>query len=223
MNRRDALVRVAALMGSSLSAPTLFAIMEGCNSSASREAVARTFTPETMTLLGEVAETIIPKTTTPGAKEAGVADFVKYMITDCYEPKNQQSFFSGLDNLEEKSQKAHQQSFVKLTPAQRTEVFKEIEKEAFDIREKRQKNDEAKKKKATDQSTNQNLNGKSNKDEPTEEEFQLDDFYFIMKDLTILGYFTSEPGATQALDYVPIPGRYDGCIELKPGQKAYAI
>lgn len=47
-------------------------------------------------------------------------------------------------------------------------------------------------------------------------------FFAIARDLTMLGYFTSEIGATQALQYVDVPGRYDGCIDLKPGQKVYA-
>ncbi|TFV92210.1 gluconate 2-dehydrogenase subunit 3 family protein [Algoriphagus kandeliae] len=45
----------------------------------------------------------------------------------------------------------------------------------------------------------------------------------MLRDLTVLGYFSSEIGATQALNYVEVPGRYDGCIDLKPGDKAYAI
>ena len=48
-------------------------------------------------------------------------------------------------------------------------------------------------------------------------------FWRLLKELTLFGYFTSEQGATQALEYVPIPGRYDACIPLKPGQKAYAL
>lgn len=45
----------------------------------------------------------------------------------------------------------------------------------------------------------------------------------MLQDLTVLGYFTSEIGATQQLNYVEVPGRYDGCIDYKPGDKAYAI
>lgn len=45
----------------------------------------------------------------------------------------------------------------------------------------------------------------------------------MLRDLTVLGYFTSEIGASQALNYVEVPGRYDGCIDLKPGDRAYAI
>lgn len=45
----------------------------------------------------------------------------------------------------------------------------------------------------------------------------------MLRDLTVLGYFTSEIGATQQLRFVEVPGRYDGCIDYTPGDKAYAI
>lgn len=48
-------------------------------------------------------------------------------------------------------------------------------------------------------------------------------FFKLIRELTFLGYFTSEIGATQALDYVQVPGRYEGCIPLKSGQRAWAI
>jgi len=44
----------------------------------------------------------------------------------------------------------------------------------------------------------------------------------MIKQLTLWGYFTSEPGATQALRYNPVPGRYIGCIPYKKGDKAWA-
>lgn len=47
-------------------------------------------------------------------------------------------------------------------------------------------------------------------------------YFRMMKQLTLLGYFTSEPGATRALRYNPIPGRFEGCIPYKKGDKAWA-
>ena len=44
----------------------------------------------------------------------------------------------------------------------------------------------------------------------------------LLQELTVLGYFSSEIGATQALAYDPVPGGYRGCIPLAPGQKAWA-
>jgi hypothetical protein len=48
-------------------------------------------------------------------------------------------------------------------------------------------------------------------------------FFLQMKGLTVTGYFTSEIGATKALDYLPIPGRFDGSYPMQKGQKSWAI
>lgn len=47
-------------------------------------------------------------------------------------------------------------------------------------------------------------------------------YFRLMKELTLWGYFTSLPGATLALRYVAVPGRYDGCVPYKKGEKAWA-
>jgi Gluconate 2-dehydrogenase subunit 3 len=48
-------------------------------------------------------------------------------------------------------------------------------------------------------------------------------FFKVLRELTVAGYFTSEIGATQALEYLPIPGRFEGDLPMKPGQKAWAM
>ena len=47
-------------------------------------------------------------------------------------------------------------------------------------------------------------------------------FYTMLLQLTLWGFFISEPGATQALRYNPVPGRYEGCIPYEKGQSAWA-
>jgi gluconate 2-dehydrogenase gamma chain len=47
-------------------------------------------------------------------------------------------------------------------------------------------------------------------------------FVKSLKSLTVLGYATSQPGATQALAYDPSPGGYRGCVDLAPGQRTWA-
>ena len=47
-------------------------------------------------------------------------------------------------------------------------------------------------------------------------------YYAMMKQLTLLGYFTSEIGCTQARRYVETPGHYDGDLPYKKGDKAFA-
>lgn len=46
-------------------------------------------------------------------------------------------------------------------------------------------------------------------------------YFKLMKDLTLLGYFTSEVGCTQALRYVESPGRFDGDVPYHPGDRAW--
>ncbi len=48
-------------------------------------------------------------------------------------------------------------------------------------------------------------------------------FFSLLKELTLIGYFNSELGATKALAYLQIPGSYDGCTDLEPGQKVWAM
>ena len=45
----------------------------------------------------------------------------------------------------------------------------------------------------------------------------------LIKELTLLGYFTSEPGATQALRYDPIPGAFHGSVKLAPADRSWAL
>jgi len=49
---------------------------------------------------------------------------------------------------------------------------------------------------------------------------RLPHYFFVMKELTLLSYFTSEIGCTQALRYVETPGHYDGNVRYHPGEKA---
>jgi hypothetical protein len=54
---------------------------------------------------------------------------------------------------------------------------------------------------------------------PTNEPHAL----LMLKELTLIGYFTSETGATQALEYIPVPGSYNGCMPIGPEQKTWAV
>ncbi len=190
MNRREALNMVALLMGGTVVGGTVF--LEGCKTADKKSVAALPLTKEQMAFLDEVAETIIPTTTTPGAKAAKVGEFMNTMVVDCYEEKDQKVFLEGLAKIDEASQAAYKKDFLSITPEQRKEMLSKIDKEAVDY-------------------------GKSKKPEdPTH-------YFSLMKQLTLLGYFTSEVGATQALRYVAVPGKYEGCIDYKKGDKAWAL
>ncbi len=209
MNRRDALSRVALLMGGTLSAPTLMAFGEGIKT---HQAVGADFSlnDAQRALVAEIAEHIIPKTTTPGAKEAGVGPFIEMMLKDCYKAQEQQNFLEGLADVDAKAMKAHSKNFLQTSSAEQVALLKMVEKETIEL----MKSANVQQVKVGDNVDKEVISSKKLKGTP---------FWRLMKELTLFGYFTSEQGATQALDYVPIPGRYEGCVPLKPGQKAFAL
>jgi hypothetical protein len=187
IGRREAVQRVAAILGGALvGGPALWtgrAHGERRGPSPVQESDAA--------FLDEVAETIIPATGTPGAKAAKVGAFMVLMVADCYEERDQRIFRDGMRQLEERSRAAFSVGFLQATPAQRTTLLTEIDREQKEYMDKRRGG------------------------EPVH-------YFRMMKELTLLGYFTSEIGATQALRYAPIPARFDPCVEYQPGERSWA-
>jgi hypothetical protein len=79
--------------------------------------------------LDEVAETIFPKTSTPGAKDAKVGQFMTVMVKDCYEEKDQVAFRDGMKKIDEACEKMHKHGFMKATPEQRKELLVSLDGE----------------------------------------------------------------------------------------------
>ena len=78
-------------------------------------------------VLGEIAATIIPQTTTLGAKEVNAHLFVLKMVDDCYEEDVQQKFIRGLDQVESDAKKRFGKSFGKCTEKQREDILLAVE------------------------------------------------------------------------------------------------
>jgi hypothetical protein len=187
MERRELLKMIALATGSALIGGELF--LTGCKNAPAIGGT--TFSEEDITFLDEVGETIIPKTTTPGAKDTAIGSFMTVMVNDCYTKNDQQIFHEGIKKLDDASKKANNASFLKSTPEQRTALLTTLDKEAKEY----QKN--------------------KKQEEPPH-------YFTMMKQLTLLGFFTSQPGATQALRHIPVPGKYDGAYPYKKGDRAWA-
>jgi hypothetical protein len=61
-----------------------------------------------------------------------------------------------------------------------------------------------------------------NKYNETKKEGDPNHYFSLIKQLTLWGYFTSEVGSTKALNYLPLPGKYEGCIPYQKGDKLWA-
>lgn len=209
MNRREALQRVAMILGGSVIGANLF--LEGCTRSASSD-VQNLFAANTVDRLGDLAEAILPQTATPGAKLAGVGSFIPVWVRDCYTEEQQKVFIEGFSKLDEKSKEFQGKPFEELSAEQRTAVANSLEKEAKAYNEKQ--NEETKEYREKNKLKQNELYH--------ELELPPPHWFTLFKQITITGFFNSELGCTQALRYVKIPGRYDGDVPYKKGDKAFA-
>jgi gluconate 2-dehydrogenase gamma chain len=183
MDRREALKRTAWMMGVAVSAPTIMAVLKGCSAKPGLDWKPTFFTEEQAALVSQLAETIIPKTDTPGAKEAGVPAFIDLVIKDCYKKEDQDKFAAGLKAFDEQAKSEAGDSFLELDAAKQTEFVNKVYKQAAESAK----------------------TAGPSADRP---------FILTMRELTLTGFFTSEPGATQVLQYEAVPGAYHGCLPL---------
>jgi len=206
MNRRDAIGRVALIMGGAVIGAEFF--ISGCKPTSS--GVSDLFDADHVAFLNEAGDTILPTTSSPGAKAANVGQFMAVMVRDCYEPKDQKIFLEGIGKLDDASKKKFNSKFMDITPAQRTDLLIAIDAEQKDYYKQQYKKLDA--------------DMAKHKGDAKYTPADIPNHYFKMiKELTLLGYFTSEVGATKSLRYMETPGHYDGCMPYKKGDKAWAI
>jgi hypothetical protein len=78
-------------------------------------------------MLAELVETIIPATTTPGAKELSAHLFTLVMIEDCYKKEDQQKWLDGMEAFEKACKKLNGQGFLESTAPQRAALLTSLE------------------------------------------------------------------------------------------------
>src|ERR1700712_1944881 len=128
MNRRDAIGRVALIMGGTLIGAEF--LLSGCSKPRVAAGVADLFNEDNTAFLNEVADTILPDTaSSPGAKAAGVGPFMAVMVRDCYEPADQAIFVKGFSKIEDASKKKFSKNFMDLDATQKTALLTDLDKE----------------------------------------------------------------------------------------------
>ncbi len=185
MNRREALLRLATLLGVTTLNPQV--LTAGVTHPTSHAPV---FGSADLALLDEIAETIIPATDVPGAKAAQVGAFITMMLTNCYDAPVQAAVSAGVDQLAAAYRSRFNEAFVGGSAANRTTFLNEL-----DAEQKRHAS--------------------------TKRADQPHHYFRVLKELTVLGYFSSEIGATQALRYIEVPGRFSGAEPYKKGDRAF--
>jgi gluconate 2-dehydrogenase gamma chain len=187
MNRREALKRVAWLMGGTVSASAILAVQKGYSATTSAGSKPSILSPPQMGIVSAVAEIMIPRTDTPGAIDVGVPGFIDLMLKDVYAPKDRTRYLAGLTDFEAAAQTEQGKTFVALESAQQVAHVRKFHDAA--VAEERRVH-----------------RPHSDAQRP---------FILMTKELTLLGFFTSEVGATQVLQYVAVPGSYHACVPIE--------
>lgn len=146
-------------------------------------------------LISRIAETIIPKTDTPGANEAGVVTYIVNIIENCLSNRDRTTVLVGLDDVEEYAMRKYSSLFNGCKKKEKIAIIGHFQnKGTFD---------------------NAFLNKVRNK-------LVGPSFFELIKDLSVKAYCTSQTGASQGLAYEHIPVSYQGCVPLLASQRSWA-
>ena len=239
IDRREAIRRVAILLGSTtlVGGSALLTACERERTELPATVPIGEFTAADIAYLDEIAETILPETKTPGAKAAKTGAFMALMVTDTYKPTDRKIFRDGMLTLDERSRKeTNAASFMAATPQQRLAVLTKLDQEQkihSDARNEARRKarglpkakpiEDAKEAEKHLPDQRRELAPGSDIGAATAITADTPTHYFrMMKELALLGYFTSEIGCTQAQRYIESPGRFDPCTDYRPGEKNWA-
>jgi hypothetical protein len=125
MHRRTVIKNLALIIGGA-------ALLPACMQEKGKASIALKnveISADQEKLIGDMAETIIPKTNTPGAKDLNLHLFVLKMLDDCYKKPDQQAFMIGITQFTDAVKKKYDNSFAGLSVKQREEMLLSIEKD----------------------------------------------------------------------------------------------
>jgi len=202
MNRRDFLRGSTLALGTFFSSQTLTAIAD----TAFAASASPTFlNKDEFLLVSQLCDIIMPRTDTPGAIDAAVPNTLDAIFAQVLKPDEQTKVREGLAALNQLSKKANGKLFLGLS-AEKQYAFAK----AVNINFVHPGQPDA------------NLIKKYGKSLGPEKVQQAIDVFGAIKQLTLLAFFRSEPGATKVLHHIAIPGRYDGSAPLKEIGKTWA-
>ncbi|MEP6648029.1 MAG: gluconate 2-dehydrogenase subunit 3 family protein, partial [Saprospiraceae bacterium] len=193
MERREVIKYTAFFMGATLSASTIAALLEGCHVDQSSSWSPSFFTNNEADFVNELSETILPKTKTPGAKDALVDRFLDTVRLLRFSADENEKFKKGLDVLIAQAKADLGKDFSRASAEKRLEWVTTIDKNAYDA-------------------------VKANPNMKAEEK----PFYLSLKEQILGGYFSSEIVAKDFFAFDPIPGRYDPCMPYEEVGRAWA-
>jgi hypothetical protein len=190
MQRREALRLLACAAALPLLSRDAFSLFQEVHDQLPASTALKTLSPEQNVMVTLLSEIIIPQTDTPGAKAARVNEFIDLILTEWYDEEEKSVFLTGLTEVDAHSQDLFGKDFVDCAEKPQAEILRALDDEVAEARAEVRR-------------------GSSRKRAPER------NFFFMIKQLTLIGYYTSQVGFEQELRGEIIPARHAGCVPLE--------
>jgi hypothetical protein len=190
MQRREALRLLASAAALPLLSRQAFSMFQAVHEQIPEQPVLRTLNPHQNATVTMISEIIIPQTDTPGAKAARVNEFIDLILTEWYDEEEKSTFLTGLTDVDTRTRDLFGKDFVDCAVKQQVEILQALDDEVASDRVQQRRGNRRRR--------------------PPER-----NFFFMIKQLTLIGYYTSEIGFEQELHGEIIPSRHAGCVPLE--------
>jgi hypothetical protein len=196
MQRRNALKLLVGAAGLPLLSSEALAFFQSVQAQVPQTAALKAFSADQNAIVETISELIIPATDTPGAKAARVSEFIDLILSDWSKEDEKTRFLAGVDEVNHRSQVLYGKRFVDAAAEQQKEILHGFDDELM----------------AAQQVLLANRRGNRKPPEKT--------FFYMMKQLTLVGYYTSQVGAQEELHYEIIPHAHEQCAPVPTTEKS---
>lgn len=193
MDRREILKLMAVGSALPLVPSKSLALFHDIHSSLAASPKLKLFNAQQDATVTAMAELILPQTDTPGAKATRVNEFIDLIVADWYSEEERAIFLAGLADVDARTQALWGKAFVEATTEQQSEILRALGEQLGE---------------ETSALADAPIGYRGSATEPD------GNFYYMFRDLTLTGYFTSEAGFIQQLHEEVIPGHFEGCTPL---------
>jgi len=191
MQRREALRLLAATAALPILSRDAFSLFREVHEQLAKAPALKTLNPHQNATVTAMSELIIPQTDTPGAKAVRVNEFIDLILTEWYEGDERARFLAGLNDVDLRSRDVFGKSFIDCSEKQQIQILGSFDEELAGIRQPMDLHREG-------------------RFAPTEKQF-----FYMLKRLTLVGYYTSQAGFEQERHEHIIPPRHAGCASIE--------
>jgi len=188
MHRRQALRLLASAAALPVLSREAFSLFQALHNQLPAKPVLKTLNPHQNATVTTIAELIIPQTHTPGAKAARVNEFIDLIVAEWYDDEEKETFVTGLANVDSRARGLYGKNFVNCEQKQQGSILQAMDDEVAE----------------------RTANPRRRRNHPPEK-----NFFFMIKQLTLVGYYTSQIGFEQELHAETIPSRHAGCVPVE--------